>query len=48
MLDLIAGKLESVRLVMRPSREVALEQTFFDRYWSGTLDVTVPVRADSQ
>jgi len=43
LLDANAGGIERVRLVFRPSRSAALEEPDFDRYWAGTLDVTVPV-----
>ncbi|MHC4470183.1 MAG: serine/threonine-protein kinase [Planctomycetota bacterium] len=43
LLGLDAGKIRKLRLVYRPSREVALGQPHFDRYWGGTLDVIVPL-----
>ncbi|MBI3845549.1 MAG: serine/threonine protein kinase [Planctomycetes bacterium] len=43
LLDLEAGRVKELRLVLRPSRDVALEQPDVERYWNGTLDVTVPV-----
>jgi hypothetical protein len=43
LLDLAKGKVASVRLVFRGSRRVALEQTPFDRYWSGSAEFEVPV-----
>jgi len=43
LLDLTAGGLETVRLVFRPSRAVALQEPPLSRYWGDTLEVTVPV-----
>ena len=43
LLDLESGKAKEVRLLFRPSRRVALTKPDFDRFWAGTLDVTVPV-----
>ncbi len=43
LLGLDSGKVTRLRLVFRPSRDVALAQPHFDRYWGGTLDVEVPV-----
>ncbi len=48
LLDLEAGRVTIVRLVFRPSREIALEAPSFDRYWSGTADVTVPLESSEQ
>jgi serine/threonine protein kinase len=42
LLDLDSSTLDSVRLLFRPSRSLALAQPDFDRYWAGTLDITVP------
>jgi hypothetical protein len=44
VLDLESGKQEQLRVVFRPSRQAALEWQVGDRYWGGTLDVTVPVK----
>jgi hypothetical protein len=44
VLDLESGKQEQIRLVFRPSRDVALYSQVGDRYWGGTLDVNVPVK----
>jgi tRNA A-37 threonylcarbamoyl transferase component Bud32 len=43
LLALEAGTLKTLRLLMTPSREAALAEPGFDRYWSATLDVVVPV-----
>lgn len=39
LLVLNAGKTVPLQFIFRPSRRVALEQTIFDRYWAGTLDI---------
>ena len=43
LLALEAGTLDAVRLRMTPSRDAALAEPGFDRYWGGSLDVVVPV-----
>ncbi|MHC5211489.1 MAG: serine/threonine-protein kinase [Planctomycetota bacterium] len=43
LLALEAGSLKEVRLVMRPSRDLALAEPAFDSYWGGSLDLRVPV-----
>lgn len=43
VLDLVEGRIEKLRFVSIPGREVALDQPGFDRYWAGSLDVTIPV-----
>jgi hypothetical protein len=43
LLGLDSGKVTRLRLVFRPSRDQALGQPHYDRYWGGTLDVEVPV-----
>ena len=42
LLDVRAGNVDEVRLVFRPSREVALNEPDFDRYWGGEVDAVVP------
>jgi len=42
-LELEAGRVASLRLVLRPSRAVALGEPDIDEYWGGTLDVVVPL-----
>ncbi len=45
LLALDAGRDAEVRLMCRPSRSVALDNSgLFDRYWNGSLDLTVTVR----
>lgn len=46
LLELEAGRCPSLRIVMRPSRRVALGDPSLDRYWGGTLNVEVPVEAE--
>ena len=43
LLDLEAGRVKTLRLVFTPSRDVALAQPLFDRYWNVPLDLEVPV-----
>ena len=43
LLGLDSGKVTRLRLVLRPSRDLALGQAHYDSYWGGTLDVEVPV-----
>jgi serine/threonine protein kinase len=43
LLDLQHGRIESVRVEFEPSRTVARESSYFDRYWNGAIDVTVPL-----
>ena len=43
LLGLASGTLDGLRLVFRPSREVAIDQPDFESYWGGSLDVVVPV-----
>ena len=43
-MDLELGRLDSLRLVFRPSRAVARSRPDFDRYWAGSLEATVPLR----
>jgi hypothetical protein len=44
LLALTSGGAKQVRLVFRPSRDVALGVPDFDRYWDKGLEVTVPVK----
>jgi tRNA A-37 threonylcarbamoyl transferase component Bud32 len=44
LLTLSRGDLREVRLVLRPSRAVALKGFPMSRYWAEPVDVTVPVR----
>jgi hypothetical protein len=43
LLGLQSGTLKAVRLVLRGSRERALQEPDLDQYWGGTLDVEVPI-----
>jgi hypothetical protein len=44
LLLLAQGDVQEVRLVLRPSRAVALRGNPMSRYWAEPVDVTVPVR----
>jgi hypothetical protein len=43
LLDLKQGRTAELRVVFEPSRTVARESSPFDRYWNGSIDVTVPL-----
>jgi hypothetical protein len=43
LLDLESGAKQNLRLVFRASHDVARGDPSISRYWSGTVDVTIPV-----
>ena len=47
LLDLEQGRIPELRVVFEPSRAVARENSTCDRYWGGTIDVTVPLQSDA-
>ena len=48
LLDLEQGRIRELRVVLESSRKVACENSTFDRYWSGTIDATVPLQSAAE
>lgn len=44
LLDLQQGSIHELRFLFEASKTVARESSYFDRFWSGTIDVTVPLK----